>query len=258
MATRAQLLTSAFKKAGSLIYPKVCLHCNDVGHNGMDFCERCLQRLPWVEFTCVRCALPLPSSNAAVCGTCSNRELYFDYASTPFQFDGFIRDAIYQFKFNNKLNQGKLLAQLLLRHIEKMQLEIPELIIPVPLHKKRMRQRGYNQALEIARIVSKELGNNLGSVFAEENAKEYKSKLDYNTVYRNRDTSVQMELLAKQRHKNVKGAFSVKENSTILKNKHVCILDDVMTTGNTVNEVAKCLKDAGVERVGVWCIARVS
>ena len=94
---------------------------------------------------------------------------------------GFIRDAIYQFKFNQKLNQGKLLAQLLLQHIEGQQLEIPDLIIPVPLHKKRMQQRGYNQALEIARIVVKEL------------AKESDCNLDYHSVYRNRDTSVQME-----------------------------------------------------------------
>ena len=242
MTTRAQLIASALKKAGAVIYPKVCLHCDDSGHNEMDLCERCFLNLPWVEFACQHCALPLPNTNSSTCGACTNRELYFDYASAPFQFDGFIRDAIYQFKFNQKLTQGKLLAQLLMQHVEGMDLETPELIIPVPLHKKRMQQRGYNQALEIARMVSKNTG----------------SELDYKTVYRNRDTSVQMELPAKQRHKNVKGAFSVKENSTILNNKHVCILDDVMTTGNTVNEVAKCLKDAGVERVGVWCIARVS
>ncbi len=253
MTTRLQLVTSAVKKAGAIIYPKVCLHCNDAGHNGMDLCERCLQRLPWVKFTCSRCALPLANSNASVCGACINRDLHFDHASTPFQFDGFIRDAIYQFKFNQKLNQGKLLAQLLLQHIKGMQLEVPELIIPVPLHKKRMQQRGYNQALEIARIVSKGLAGGLVGEYVE----EYKSELDYNAVYRNRDTSAQMELPAKQRHKNVKGAFSLKNNSKIFKNKYVCIIDDVMTTGNTVNEVAKCFKKAGARSVGVWCIARV-
>jgi ComF family protein len=110
------------------------------------------------------------------------------------------------------------------------------------LHKKRLRQRGYNQAVEIVRIISKGLG----------------SEISYNEVYRNRDTSVQMGLPAKQRHKNVKDAFSVKVDSTFLKNKHVCIVDDVMTTGNTVNDMAKCLRKAGAERVGVWCIARVA
>ncbi|MGH1536673.1 MAG: double zinc ribbon domain-containing protein [Gammaproteobacteria bacterium] len=242
MAAGAQWAASALKKFGSVVYPKVCLNCNDVGQDEMDLCERCFQNLPWVEFACQRCALPLLNSNSSLCGACTNRELYFDYASAPFQFDGFIRDAIYQFKFNQKLNQGKLLAQLLLKHIEEKQLEIPELIIPVPLHKKRICQRGYNQALEIARIVSKHIS----------------SELDYDTVYRNRDTSVQMELPAKQRHKNVQGAFSVKENATVLKNKHICIVDDVMTTGNTVNEVAKCARNVGAKKIDVWCVARVA
>jgi len=242
MAMRAQWAVSAVKKVGSVIYPNVCLHCNNVGHNEMDLCELCFQNLPWVGFACQQCALPLPNSNSNSCGACTNRDLFFDYASAPFQFDGFIRDAIYQFKFNQKLNQGKLLAQLLLQHIEGQQLEVPDLIIPVPLHKKRMQQRGYNQALEIARIVSKNLG----------------SELDYKAVYRNRDTSVQMELPAKQRHKNVKDAFSLKIGAGDLADKHVCIIDDVMTTGNTVNEVGKCLKISGVKSVDVWCVARVN
>jgi len=201
----------------------------------MDLCQRCLQRLPWVEFACRRCALPLQNTNAEICGACTNRDLHFNYAFTPFQFDGFIRDAIYQFKFNNKLNQGKLLAQLLLQYIDEKQLVIPEIVMPVPLHKKRIQQRGYNQALEIARIVSKEIG----------------SELNYDAVYRNRDTTVQMDLPAKQRHKNVKDAFSIKNDAINLKNKHVCIVDDVMTTGNTVNEVAKCIKKAGAGSVDI-------
>ena len=242
MTSKAQMISAALKKAGSLIYPKVCLQCNDVGQCDMDLCARCYQRLPWITHACERCALPLLGSNAPICGACNRRELYFDHASSPFHFEGFIRDAIYEFKFNNKLNQGKLLAQLLLRYIEKNQLEVPELIIPVPLYKKRIQKRGYNQALEIARIISKEL----------------RCELVYNEIYRNRDTSVQMDLPAKQRHKNVKDAFSAKENSLILKNKHICIIDDVMTTGNTVNEVARCVRKAGVEKVDIWCVARVT
>lgn len=241
MDSKAQWLHDIIKKSSALIYPKVCLHCNDAGHNGMDLCKRCHERLPWVKYACSRCALALPNTDASACGACSNRELHFDQAYAPFQFDGFIRDAVYQFKFNHKLNQGKLLAQLLLQFIKYKQLDTPEIIIPVPLHKKRLRKRGYNQALELARTVRSEIN----------------SDLVYKEIYRNRDTSVQMELPAKQRHKNVKDAFSLIEDSTILKNRHVCIMDDVMTTGNTVNEVAKCLRNAGVRRIDVWCVARV-
>jgi len=184
----------------------------------------------------------LPSGDAKSCGACSKRELYFDHATAAFQFEGFIQDAVYQFKFNQKLNQGKLLAQLLLSYVKANEIDTPDIIIPVPLHKNRIRQRGYNQALEIARIISVNLG----------------CELSYNEIFRNRDTSVQMELPAKQRAKNVKGAFSAKIRSTMLKNKHVCIIDDVMTTGNTVNEVAKSIRKAGAIKVDVWCVARVA
>ena len=242
MGSTTQAVQSVFKKVGLWLYPKVCLHCEAVGHDGLDLCDQCYQRLAWVNYACERCALPLLNHDAPSCGACGNRKYFFDHACTPFQFEGFIRDAIYQFKFNQKLNQGKLLAQLLLKYIENKQLMIPDMLVPVPLYKKRLRKRGYNQALEIARIVSKELN----------------CDLSYNAIYRNRDTSVQMELPAKQRYKNVKDAFSLRDNSTTFKNKHVCIVDDVMTTGNTVNEVAKCLKNAGANRIDVWCVARVS
>ena len=242
MASASQLLHSALKKAGHFIYPNVCLRCDAPGENGIDLCERCFTSLPWIHYACQRCAQPLTSGNANLCGACRNKKLHFDQACAPFQFEDFIRDAVYQIKFNQKLNQGKLLAHLFVKHIDKQRLNIPEIIIPVPLHKKRLRKRGYNQALEIARIVSKEID----------------CELLCREIYRNRDTNVQMDLPAKQRHKNVKNAFSLKENATTFKNKHVCIMDDVMTTGNTVNEVAKCIKSAGAKRIDVWCIARVA
>ncbi len=240
------ILNTDLKKTGQfigeLIYPKICLHCEAAGEQGMDLCLRCYENLSRAKFACQRCALPLKSDNAKICGACSNRELNFEQSIAPFQFEGFIRESVYQFKFNQKLNQGKLLAQLFLRHIETIKVEIPDVIIPVPLHRKRLRKRGYNQALEIARIFSKQLG----------------CDLSYQSVFRNRDTSVQMDLPAKQRYKNVKGAFSINKEACELTNKHVCIVDDVMTTGNTVNEVAKCLRKVGAERIDVWCVARVA
>ncbi len=232
-------ITDNFAK---IIYPNVCLVCDGKGVNDFDLCQRCYDNLPWIKYACQRCALPLTSSDSIVCGACSNRELSFDHAFSAFQFEGFIRDAVYQFKFNQKLNYGKLLAQLLLNQIISKKIEIPDVVIPVPLHKNRIRSRGYNQALEIARIVSMHVD----------------CDFFYDAIYRNRDTSVQMELPAKQRAKNVKGAFSLKNYSGKFNNKHVCVIDDVMTTGNTVNEVSKCLKLAGASKIDVWCVARVS
>jgi len=240
MTSKAQILSAVFKKAGSLVYPKVCLLCNDVGHNDLDLCLRCFQRLPWINHACPRCALPLPTSSESICGTCNRRKLFFDRAFCAFLFEGFVRDAIYEFKFNNKLNQGKLLAQLLLYQITQNRLEIPDIIIPVPLYKKRITKRGYNQALEIARLVGKGIN----------------CEVSFKDIYRNRETSVQMDLPAKRRYKNVKDAFTLSDDHK-LDNKHICILDDVMTTGNTVNEVAKCIQNTSVKKIDVWCIARV-
>ncbi|MEM7400681.1 MAG: ComF family protein [Pseudomonadota bacterium] len=240
------IFSAGLKKAsnyiGELIYPKLCLHCGAEGEHDMDLCLRCYENLSWIKFACQRCALQLKNDNAKICGACSKRKLSFEQAIAPFLFEGFIREAIYKFKFNQKLNLGKLLAQLLLRHIDTKDVEIPDVIVPVPLHKNRLRKRGYNQALEIARIITKKLD----------------CELSYKSVFRNRDTSTQMELPAKHRHKNVMGAFSIKKEACELNNKHVCIIDDVMTTGNTVNEVAKCLRNAGAKRVDVWCVARVA
>ena len=232
MTSKSKFIQSALKKTGQIVYPNICIRCHAKGEGEIDLCNRCYQTLPWIKFACQKCGLPLPSEDAKTCGACSKREYYFDYTLVPFQFEGFIRDAVYQFKFNQKLNQGKLLAQLFLRNLEKRQLNTPDIFIPVPLYKKRLRSRGFNQALEIARIFSSELN----------------CSLSYHDIYRNRDTSVQMELPAKKRHKNVKDAFSLKEHSIDFKNKHVCIVDDVMTTGNTVNEVSKCVRNAGTKK----------
>ncbi len=242
MTSKLTFFQLILKKTAQIIYPNVCLQCGAEGENRIDLCQRCYQSLPWIKFYCQKCALPLTSSDAKICGACNKKNYYFDQTVAPFQFEGFIRDAVYQFKFKQKLNQGKLLARLFIRSIENREYTVPDIIIPVPLHKKRLRKRGYNQALEIARIISKKLN----------------CDLSYKDIYRNRDTGVQMELPAKQRYKNVKNAFSLTKSSIDFKNKHVCIIDDVMTTGNTVNEAAKCLKKAGAKKVDVWCIARVA
>ncbi len=241
MTSKLTFLYSFLEKTAQTIYPNVCLQCDAEGENGIDLCQRCFQNLPWIEFCCQKCALPLTSDDAKICGACTTQKYFFDQTIAPFQFEGFIRDAIYKFKFNQKLNQGKLLAHLFLCCLENREYSLPDVIIPVPLYKKRLRKRGYNQALEVAKIINKKLN----------------CDLSYTDIYRNRVTSAQMELPAKQRYNNVKNAFSLVRNSKDLKNKHICIVDDVMTTGNTVNEVAKCLKKAGAKKVDVWCIARV-
>lgn len=184
--------------------------------------------------------MPLPNADTTFCGACANRSLYFDRALVPFLFAQFVRDAVHQFKYNDKLNYGKLLSQLLLQHIQRQDIAIPELLVPVPLHPKRLRKRGFNQALEIARVLSKGVH----------------SPISYKEVRRIRKTSAQTGLSANKRYRNVRNAFAVQASETLFKGCSVAIIDDVMTTGSTVNEVARCLRWAGAEKIQVWCVAR--
>lgn len=116
----------------------------------------------------------------------------------------------------------------------------PDLIIPVPLHKKRLRQRGYNQALEIGRTISREAG----------------IPLCKHLVKRSKDTPQQTGLSATDRKKNVRNAFEIQSRDPILENKVVALVDDVVTTGITMTELALCFRKTGVKEIHVWTLAR--
>jgi ComF family protein len=157
-------------------------------------------------------------------------------AYAPFLHQGAIRHLIKALKFNADYKNARLLGLLLAEHL-KQSTEKPDCLLPVPLHKARYRQRGFNQSIEIARHVAKEL----------------QIPLDLTSCQRNRDTPHQTGLPAKQRRKNLSNAFSL---INPVKSDHVAILDDVMTTGSTTHELAKLLKKSGVRRVDVWVCAR--
>ena len=136
------------------------------------------------------------------------------------------------------LNLGDTFGEFL---AEKVTLESVDLIIPMPMHHTRLKERGFNQALEIAKVLTK-------------NCKE---KLDYKSVIRQTLTPPQASLPLKERVKNIKGAFKVNaDKPDKLQGKRIAIVDDVMTTGASLNELAKTLKKAGAAHVECWVIAR--
>lgn len=147
-----------------------------------------------------------------------------------------MRYLITSLKFGAQYKNARLLGLLLAGRL-KQTAERPDCILPVPLHKARYRQRGFNQAIEIARTVSKEL----------------QIPLDLTSCRRHSNTPHQTTLTAKQRRKNLKNAFSLIKP---VQAQHIALLDDVMTTGSTVYELACLLKKAGVNRVDVWVCAR--
>ncbi|GAB6041709.1 hypothetical protein JCM17961_23840 [Endothiovibrio diazotrophicus] len=144
---------------------------------------------------------------------------------------------VQRFKFNGGLVDGRLLAHLLIDGAVARETARPELILPVPLHPARLRRRGFNQSLELARPLAEALA----------------IPVDFALCARIRNTAVQSQLPAKARRANVRGAFALRGP---LPAAHVALVDDVLTTGHTAAELARLLKGAGAERVEVWTLAR--
>jgi len=229
-------------KAGLLVdgglralLPSRCLLCGARGERGFDLCTGCRAELPRNDRCCARCALPLETP-APLCGRCVRREPPWDSAWAPFRYAYPLDRLEARFKFAGDLAAGRLLSKLWIQtHAPN---ELPQAIVPVPLHRSRLRSRGYNQALEMAKPLAKAL----------------RVPLLRDALQRTRATDAQTELSALQRRRNVRGAFAARFDDDVP--RHVAVLDDVFTTGATLAECARVLKRAGVRRVDVWALAR--
>lgn len=217
------------------LYPPRCALCGQAGADGCDLCPECLTDLPRNATPCHRCGIPL-SDGANLCGPCSHKPPPFDYSTIPFRYGPPLDYLLQQLKFHQRLHLAPLLGNLLAKAIATRDTPLPELILPVPLHRTRLRERGYNQALELARPIAKQLAVPFAS----------------DRIKRLRHTAAQTSLQGKERRKNLRGAFVITDKLP----RHVTILDDVVTTGTTVTELAKTLKRCGVEIVEIWAIAR--
>lgn len=220
------------------LLPPTCLLCGNPGYDNRDLCHSCYRHLPRNTQCCYQCAdmFETPSATPKLCGHCLSLRPAFDETYAPFIYQGAIQHLITTLKFRADYKNARLLGQLLAEHLQKTA-ERPELIVPVPLHPSRYRERGFNQSIEIARTVAREL----------------QIPLDLDSCRRHSDTPHQTRLSAKQRRKNLKNAFTVVKP---INAQHIAILDDVMTTGATSHELAKVLKKAGLSRVDVWACAR--
>ncbi len=211
-----------------VLLPLRCLVCGDPGHDDLDLCHACLADLPWSGRACLRCALPLPDNALIVCGTC--REEVPPQAAThaSLLYLPPVDQLLVRYKFHQDLAAGRLLAQLMQRAPPPWW--CPPLV-PVPLHNRRLRQRGYNQAGELCRLLPMPVWQGL---------------------YRRRHTAPQSERTAEQRRENLFDAFAVRGPVPT----RLTVVDDVMTTGSTVMEVAETLRLVGAAEVRVWVCAR--
>lgn len=223
-----------------MLFKSQCVLCDAKVNGRISLCLGCRADLPRIEFACKGCALPLPSeSESDLCGQCIGQSTYVDYAISLFHYASPIDYLISQMKFQQQLSVAAVLGDLLKTHINEIKLEhgLPDALLPVPLHRKRIIKRGFNQSLEIIKPLSK--------------SNDIPVLLD--VIARSKETKAQTNLSKLERKKNVAGSFSLSVKPQF---DHVVIVDDVVTTGATTNELAKLLKKSGVEKVGVWSLAR--
>ena len=219
------------------LFPPVCLVCGGDGQPDMDCCVPCEADLPVLPGRCRRCGLEL-NRDVDLCGRCATARPHFSAAWPAFAYRGVIEGLVQRFKFHGDLAAGRLLGDLLARRLGHLRAPRPDLLIPVPLHGRRRLQRGYNQAALLCRDVSRHFGT-----------------LPWTEALRRvRSTAVQSELPAERRGGNVRGAFEIACLPGLP--KRVALLDDVMTTGATLDECARVLRSAGVEQIDVWVVAR--
>lgn len=213
-----------------------CLLCQQMTSQACGLCAPCDAELPLIRHACYSCGLPLAShQNDSICGICLkspppvHRTIpLLGYAPPG---DGLLHGL----KFRSQLHIAPMLANKFLRRVKGEFL--PQAFLPVPLHKQRLSDRGYNQAVELARPLARSL----------------KLPLVLNALQRTKATLPQTALDADARRKNVRDAFAL---TRPIPYQHVALVDDVMTTGNTVFALAKLLRSHGVERVDAWVFGR--
>lgn len=243
-----------FQKLLQLLFPQRCIICHKgtsvdavnravtdraVTYQASAICPACIEQLPFNRTACRRCALPLPddSGSTALCGRCLKQAPAFDYAVSAFRYEDAVVPLVQQLKFSGKISFVPTLAQQMADVYLAKGMDLPDCLLPVPLHNRRLRERGYNQSIELARPLARLTG----------------LPLSCDRIIRCRHTAPQVGNRVDARRRNIRGAFGLKSP---LEASHVLIIDDVVTTGSTVNELAKLLKASGVRRVGVLSLAR--
>jgi ComF family protein len=221
------------------MWPGNCLLCAATVPAGGDICPACEHSLPRLTAACPRCAAPVAGMEAedTICGECQKEAPAYRFTHAAFRYAPPVDKLIQDLKYHGRLELSRVLGSYLARHLKELAGPRPDVIVPVPLHSSRLRSRGYNQSLELARFISAAL----------------ELPIDVTNARRIRATKPQTELPRDQRRKNVRGAFDA---SAAFAGRAVAIVDDVVTSGNTVQSLAQSLLRAGAREVRVWVVAR--
>jgi ComF family protein len=236
-----------------LIYPPRCLICQAflqdqvtlLGGQDLPFCQVCFKDFSEIESPiCSLCGRPFSdgAGHDRICEDCIRRRPFYDIARAPYLYDGALMKAIHELKYAQRSHLADSLGLLLALFAQTWIGEMEgSLVMPVPLHPKRLRARGFNQSLLLARCVASKID----------------AELDFLSLRRTRFTKPQTELSSEERKRNVRKAFEVVKPEAV-KRKTILLVDDVATTGSTLNECAKALKRAGADGVLCLVLARTS
>lgn len=236
----------------NLVFPPRCQVCLKFGRAAI--CDSCLAEIKVIEPPfCAICGRPFdPLAKAApVCTQCRKRRWSFQWARAYGTYEGTLREAIHRFKYSGKRVLAEPLGKMLAERagdLTEVALEAIDLICPVPLYPARKKERGFNQAELLSKVLAERTG----------------LPIEAGLLQRTRDTQPQVDLPAQDRARNVRGAFAAaadagrqpSNTAEQVKGKSILLVDDVLTTGATLNECAKMLRRAGASQVYVLTVAR--
>ncbi|MBI4633501.1 MAG: ComF family protein [Deltaproteobacteria bacterium] len=234
-----------FTALAEVIFPTGCMTCGTVlDYQAIPvFCADCFSKIKFIRSPlCSCCGMPFEATAGSdhLCGDCIDAVPVFTVARSAGHYESVLLDAIHLFKYRGKTAVGKSLGKLMAEFsYPGFSIADYSLIIPVPLHVKRLRERGFNQSLILAREI----------------ARSFSMPLDFMTLKKHVHTDPQVSLGKKERGKNVRGAFMVKRGDRIHDEK-IILVDDVYTTGSTLKECARVLKNHGARQVAALTLAR--
>lgn len=225
--------------AMDVVFPKSCPMCDEVMERGRLICKKCEPKLVYIaEPKCKKCGKQIDSDEAEYCEDCGKTNHYYRKGIAAFQYNDMVSHSIYRFKYHNRRTYAEFYGSAIAaKYREEIERWHADVIIPVPIHERKMIKRGYNQA----ELIAKELGKNLGI------------KVDGNYLKRVVNTRPQKEMSRSERKKNMEKAFKI--SNSVVKYRKIILVDDIYTTGSTVDACAKVLLAAGACEVNCVCLS---
>ena len=221
------------KGIADAIYPKTCPFCDRIIKREQDICVECYSKLRYIEEPyCKKCGKQLHKQEVEYCYDCATSIHIYKKGMAVFAYNDMVSKSIYRFKYHNRRYYAKAYGYAMAKRCgEMIKSWQPDVLIPVPIHSKKMQKRGYNQAELIARELSALIN----------------IPIDNRCLRRTRHTKAQKELNRNERKKNLEKAFKISSN--VVEYKKIVLIDDIYTTGSTIDECAKVLMEAGVKEV---------